>query len=202
MDVRKLTVEEYLDKFAGSEPVPGGGGVCGVVGALAAAAGEMVCSLTIGKKKFENIEPEVRGIAMRLKEARENLISLADKDAEVFEPLAESYKDKTKTEAEMDMLYSNAAGVPLDIIKNVYSILDEFDYLADNASRLAISDAACAAVYARAAIAGEILNVKINTRCIKNAEIRYELEKEADLLYQNAMKKCDRIFDKVLKGFE
>lgn len=201
MDVRKLTVEEYMDMFASKAPVPGGGGVCGVVGALAAAAGEMVCSLTLGKKKFESIEPEIKGVTKRLNEARQVLLSLADKDAEVFEPLAKSYKDKTKTDEEMDLLYANAAGVPLDIMRNVYSILDEFDYLAKNGSRLAVSDAACAAVYARAAISGEILNVRINTRCIKNPEIRAEIEGEANCLYENALRKCDEIFDEVLKGF-
>ena len=96
MDVRKKTIEEYLELFAGSAPVPGGGGVSSVVGALAAASGEMVCSLTLGKKKFENIEPEIKGIALKLGQTREKLLTLADKDAEVFEPLAEAYKDDTK----------------------------------------------------------------------------------------------------------
>ena len=202
MDVRKKTIEEYLELFAGSAPVPGGGGVSSVVGALAAASGEMVCSLTLGKKKFENIEPEIKGIALKLGQTREKLLTLADKDAEVFEPLAEAYKDDTKSEEEMDELYVTAAGVPLEVIRCVYSILEDIEFLADKGSRLAVSDAGCAAVYARAAISGEILNVRINTRCIKNSEIRSEIDDEADLLYQTAMKQCDQIFEKVMKGWE
>lgn len=202
MDVRKRTIEEYTDLFAGKDPVPGGGGVSSVIGALAAAAGEMVCSLTAGKKKFESIEPEINGIALRLNEARNRMLTLSDKDAEAFEPLAAAYRDPDKTDVEMDSLYANAAQVPLDVMRCVFTILDEIDYLADNGSRLAVSDAACAAVYARAAISGEILNVRINTKCIKNSEIRNEINKEADMLYDNGIKKCDLIFDKVMKGLE
>ena len=56
METRKMTISEYADAFASQSPVPGGGGASAVVGALAAAAGEMVCSLTKGKKKYADIE--------------------------------------------------------------------------------------------------------------------------------------------------
>lgn len=201
MNTKELQIREYTEMFASSAPVPGGGGVSSVVGSLAAAAGEMVCSLSIGKKKFESIEPELKGIARRLEEARIKLLELADKDAEVFEPLAKAYADKTKPDAEMDMLYANAAGAPLEVMRTVFSILDEIQYVAENGSRLAVSDAACAAAYARAAISGEILNVKINTRCMKDEELRREIESEAEVIYRTALRTCDSIFDKVLEGF-
>lgn len=199
MDTKELKIREYAELFASSEPVPGGGGVSSVIGALAAAAGEMVCSLTIGKKKYENIEPEIKGTAKRLADARVKLLELADRDAEAFEPLAAAYKDKTKSDAEMDLLYENAANAPLEVMKQVYSILDELKFLVENGSRLAVSDAACGLAYARAAIAGEIVNVKINTRCIKDDEIREEIDNAADALYKTGIEACDYLFDIVLK---
>lgn len=199
MNTKDLTINEYAAQFASRAPVPGGGGVSSIVGSFAAAAGEMVCSLTVGKKKYASIEPEVRGIAKRLKETREKLIELADKDAEVFEPLAAAYNDKARTDAELDTLYANAAGAPLEVMRAVYSILDEIQYLSENGSSLAVSDAACAAVYARAAISGELLNVKINTRCMKDAELRKEIESEADAIYKTGQQLCDKIFADVLE---
>ena len=199
MDVRKLTIEEYTNLFAGSDPAPGGGGAAGVIAALAAAAGEMVCSLTLGKKKYESIEPEIKGIALRLNDARDKLLSLSDKDAEAFEPLSKAYRDPVKNDEEMDILCENAAGVPLEIMRVTFSILEEIDFLTENGSRLAVSDAGCAAEFARAAIASEILNVKINTRHIKNQELRKEIDDEADVMYDAAMKKCDMIFSKVME---
>lgn len=198
INTKELKISEYAEMFASNAPIPGGGGVSSVVAALAAAAGEMVCSLTLGKKKFESIEPEVKGSANRLKTAREKLLELADKDAEVFEPLAEAYKDKTKNDIEMDILYEKAASAPLEVMKTVYSILDEISFLAKNGSRLAISDAACAATYARAAIAGEMVNLKINTRCIKDEEIRKELESAGNAIYKTGLEACDKIYDYVL----
>ena len=104
----------------------------------------------------------------RLNEAGTKMLELADKDAEEFEPLAAAYKASDVSEEEMDMLYEQAASVPLEVMRTVYSIIDEIQFLAENGSRLAVSDAACAAVYARAAIEGELLTVQINTKNIKN----------------------------------
>lgn len=200
METSKMTISEYADAFASQSPVPGGGGASAVVGALAAAAGEMVCSLTEGKKKYADIEPEIKGIAKRLSEARKKLLELADRDAEAFEPLAAAYKASDISEEEMDMLYEQAASVPLEVMRTVFSIIDEIQFLAENGSRLAVSDAACAAVYAKAAIEGELLNVLINTKNIKNSEIREEIESEAKSTCEYAEKICDSIFRKVLEG--
>lgn len=200
METSKMTISEYADAFASQSPVPGGGGASAVVGALAAAAGEMVCSLTEGKKKYADIEPEIKGIAKRLSEARKKLLELADRDAEAFEPLAAAYKDPDTTDEEMDTLYEKAASVPLEVMRTVFSILDEIKYISENGSRLAVSDAACAALYARAAIESELLNVLINTKNIKVPEIRNEIETEAVSTCEFAEKYCDSIYRKVLEG--
>ena len=200
METREMKISEYVDAFVSKSPVLGGGGVSAVVGALAAAAGEMVCALTTGKEKYAGIEPEIRGIEKRLNEAGTKLLELADKDAEAFEPLAAAYKASDVSEEEMDMLYEQAASVPLEVMRTVYSIIDEIQFLAENGSRLAVSDAACAAVYARAAIEGELLTVLINTKNIKNSEIREEIESESKSICEFAEKTCDSIFRKVLEG--
>ena len=114
METREMKISEYVDAFVSKSPVLGGGGVSAVVGALAAAAGEMVCALTTGKEKYAGIEPEIRGIEKRLNEAGTKLLELADKDAEAFEPLAAAYKASDISEEEMDMLYEQAASVPLE----------------------------------------------------------------------------------------
>lgn len=49
----ELTVKDFLDKVAGSDPVPGGGSVAALSGALASALATMVANLTIGKKGYE-----------------------------------------------------------------------------------------------------------------------------------------------------
>ena len=78
---------EFLDVLSSSAPVPGGGGASATVGAFAAALGMMVTNLTIGKKKYADVEEEILAIREKLEILRDKLISLTDQDAESFEPL-------------------------------------------------------------------------------------------------------------------
>ena len=198
MNTPNMSISEYLDAFASSVPVPGGGGVSAVIGATAAAAAQMVCSLTLGKKKFAPIEDEVNAIVERLEAARKRLLELADEDAKVFEPLAAAYADKSKTDDEMDELYITAASVPMETMKICANLADDIKFVAENGSKLARSDAGCAAEYAKAAVRCEILNVKINVNSIKNEAIRNTLNNEAEAVYKEAVDKLDKIFEGVL----
>lgn len=198
MNTAEMRINEYLEAFASSSPVPGGGGVSAVIGATAAAAAQMVCSLTLGKKKFEPIENEVNAIVTRLEAARKRLLELADEDAKVFEPLAAAYSDKSKTDDEMDELFMTAASVPMETMKICAGLADDIKYVAENGSKLARSDAGCAAEYAKTAVRCEILNVKINVNCIKNEDKKNALNSEADAVYKEAVEKLDKIFEEVL----
>lgn len=198
MNTPNMSISEYLDAFASSAPVPGGGGVSAVIGATAAAAAQMVCSLTLGKKKFAPIEDEVNAIVERLEAARKRLLELADEDAKVFEPLAAAYTDKSKTDDEMDELYITAASVPMETMKICANLADDIKFVAENGSKLARSDAGCAAEYAKAAVRCEILNVKINVNSIKNEAKRNTLNNEAEAVYKEAVDKLDKIFEGVL----
>ena len=198
MNTKDKTIEQYLNEFASSAPVPGGGGVSAVIGATAAAAAQMVCSLTLGKKKFAPIEDEVNVIVTRLEAKRARLLELADEDAKAFEPLAAAYKDKTKTDDEMDELYIKAASVPMETMALCAGLADDIKFVAENGSKLAKSDAGCAAEYAKAAVRCEILNVKINVNSIKNELKRAALNARAEEVYNEAVEKLDKIFEGVL----
>ena len=58
-----LTVKEFLNKVAGSDPVPGGGSIAALNGAVASALAAMVANLTIGKKKYEEVQNDMQAIA-------------------------------------------------------------------------------------------------------------------------------------------
>ena len=45
--------------LASKAPVPGGGGASALVGAVGTALGNMVGSLTVGKKKYADVEEEM-----------------------------------------------------------------------------------------------------------------------------------------------
>ena len=77
-----LTIKGFLDKTAGSDPVPGGGSISALNGSIAAALTEMVANLTIGRKKYAEVEDKMREVAGRMAEIRTVLANDIDKDSE------------------------------------------------------------------------------------------------------------------------
>ena len=118
MMLEKKTVE-FIDELSSASPVPGGGGACAAVGALAAALGMMVANLTVGKKRYADVEDEMQECLSRLKELRDRLITLTDQDAEAFEPLSRAYglpreteEDRIRRERVMESALYEASIVP------------------------------------------------------------------------------------------
>ena len=201
METGRMTVNEYLDALGGNAPAPGGGGASAVAAALAASCAQMVASLSIGKKKFADIEDELKAISARFEERRNKLIALADKDAEVFEPLSVAYKLPTETEEQkaykaiyMEDLLENAAGVPLDIMQEVFHMMEDIRFVAEKGSRLALSDAGNAAALARAVLANCLLNVRINTKSMMSRDRAGQIEQSASVMYEAGTKLCNEIY--------
>ena len=163
-----MTIEGYLDVFGSSAPVPGGGGATAVIGGLACSACMMVCSLTVGKKKYADIEEYVKALSDRVKGEREEFLKLADADAEAFEPLSRAYSNKDVTDEEMDTLLENAGNVPLRIMELGVALLEDIRYMQENGSRLAVSDAECAFSMAETVIKNGATLVKCNTSLMKD----------------------------------
>ena len=201
METGKMIIDEYLEVLGGNAPVPGGGGASAVVGALAASCAQMVASLSLGKKKFADIEDEIKAISERLEASRKKLIELADKDAQVFEPLSAAYKLPVDTEEQqaykaifMEDLLEDAAGVPLDIMQEIFHILEDIRFVAEKGSRLALSDAGNAAAFARAVLASCLLNVRINTRSMMSQDRAGQIEQSASVIYEAGTKLCNEIY--------
>ena len=112
MKFKDMTVSAFAEALASKAPVPGGGGVSALVGALGASLASMVGNLTSGKKKYAQYEGEIQSILTKAEELRVLLLALADADAEAFEPLSRAYsipKDAPDRTAVMDAALRTAA---------------------------------------------------------------------------------------------
>ncbi len=204
--VEQNTFNEFLTELSSKAPVPGGGGAAGVGGALGAALGQMVMNLTIGKKKYADVEEEMEGLLVTMEQLKKRLIHLADKDGEVFAPLAAAYSLPTGTQEEkaykeqvMEERLLAASQVPLDIMEAASQVLSILEVLAHKGSRMAVSDVGVGASFARAALLGAVMNVYINTKSMKNRERAEELNQRADAMVADGAKKADEIYETVLK---
>ena len=80
--------DEFVEVLASKAPVPGGGGASALVGAVGTALGNMVGSLTVGKKKYADVEEEMYALKEKATALQKDFLRLIERDAEVFEPLA------------------------------------------------------------------------------------------------------------------
>ena len=201
-----LSCEKFLDELASAAPAPGGGGGAAMAGALAAALSSMVANLTIGKEKFAAQEAEVKELLKQAEAERARLLQLVDEDAAVFNSFMSCYKLPKATEAEKSARTAairaaakKAATVPLDIARSAFNVLKLADKLVVLGNPGVITDGACSALLARAALRCAEYDVRINLGLTKdeawNAQVAAELEvmlKEAEVLENNLLKATDK----------
>lgn len=196
--------KEFIDILSSKEPVPGGGGACAYVGALGMALGNMVANLTIGKKKYKDVEEDVKEILKEGEVLIEKLEALVNKDAEVFYPLSKAYGLPKNTEEEkaykdkiMEEALYKASLVPLEIAKCAAEAIDLHYKLAKKGTRIAISDVGVGVLFCKTALEASKLNVYINTGMMKNNDIKNSLEEEINTLVSKYSTKADKVYSYV-----
>ncbi len=169
--VGSKTLEALLDDVASSSPAPGGGSVAALSGALGAALTSMVCNLTLGKKKYAAVEPDMRKILRQAEELRGTFMELADRDTGAFNKVMEAYglpKDsephKALRAAAIREATKEATLVPLEVMKHCIDALALAKDAAAKGNANSVSDAGVSAIMLHGACHAAGLNVRINLR--------------------------------------
>ncbi len=183
----------FPELVAANTPTPGGGSVAAHSGMLAAALGQMVCNLTIGKKKFADAELRIKEIRSELERAGARLRELIAEDAESFEAVMAAYRlpkdtDEQKAEraARIEKATRGAIDVPVETARRAFEVLKLVRELADIGNPNAISDVAVAAQLAATAIKGAYYNVRINLNSLSDGERAAQLEQQVTGLIDEA----------------
>jgi len=204
MDFAQASCTEFVTVLASNAPVPGGGGASALVGAVGTALGNMVGSLTVGKKKYAAVEEEIIALKAKCDSLQKELLEQIAADAKGFEPLAKAYgipKDDPTRDAVLEEATVTACKVPVRIMELCCEALDAIAVFAEKGSRLAVSDAGCGAVCVKAALQAASLNVFINTKTLKNREYAEELNKKCLGMLDKYCALADSIFETVKNGF-
>lgn len=203
--IEQQTVNEFLTALSSKRPTPGGGGASALAGALSGALGLMVGNLTVGKKKYADVEADVAAAMSRLEEARDRMVRLAQEDGEVFAPLAAAYGLPAGTEEEkarkaqvMEENLLAASLVPLRIMELAVEVLSDLEELEKKGSVMAVSDVGVAVQFARTAVTGAVMNVYINTKSMKNRENADKINDRAGKALEEGIRLADQVYDIVL----
>ena len=204
MNYNEKTIKDFIQVLSSKEPVPGGGGASALIGSIGIALGNMVGSLTVGKKKYADVEEDIKILMFKAERLAEKFQELIDKDAESFAPLAAAYalpKDTEEEKAErtrvMEAALETASLAPLEIMETVCEAVDIVSEFAAKGPKLAISDAGVAAIALRSALLGASLNVFINTASMQNRSLAAELEGRANEMIEEYGAKAEKIFNSV-----
>lgn len=189
-----MTVAGFIDELASDSPAPGGGSVSALNGAIAAALTSMVGNLTIGKKKYADVEEEMREIVSRVSEIQKELLDAVDKDSDAFNVVFAAFKWPKETEEEKEARSAEiqrgtkiAADVPMRVAEKAAELMPLIEKVIMEGNQNSITDACCAMMACRYAVIGALLNVRINLGSIKDetfvkehADRAAELEKKVN----------------------
>lgn len=205
MTFSDMTIQGFTDELASKAPVPGGGGASALVGAVGMALGNMVGSLTVGKKKYADVEADILALMERAAALQKRFLALIQEDANAFEPLAKAYglpKDTPEQQAHKDQVMAaaldTACSAPMDIMKACCEAIALHRDFAAKGSALALSDAGVGVMFCKAALQGASLNVFINTKAMADREKAEALNRTCDDMLTKYAAMADEVFDGVV----
>lgn len=205
MSMLEKSCSQFLEELASKAPIPGGGGAAAYGGAIGMALSNMVGNLTVGKKKYADVEDEVKDLIEKGNKIIEELKVLVDKDAEVFEPLSKAYglpKDtpeqaKFKEEV-LEKCSKEACSVPMEIMRKSYEGIEIHKRMGQIGTMIAISDVGCGVVFLKASLISGSLNVMINLSAIKDQEYVKVTTEEMNQLLAVGSKAADETLELII----
>ena len=204
MNTAEQTCQGFLDALASKAPVPGGGGASALVGALGAALCTMVGNYTVGKKKYADVEEDVKALMARAEDIRARLLALVDADAEAFEPLSKAYaipKDDPNREAVMEKCLQDAAATPMEILRLSCEAIDLHREMLDKGSVIMLSDVGTGVIFCQSALYGAALNVRVNTKSMADRAFAQAMDEEVDALVEKYGTIARQVYDAVIGRF-
>ena len=195
------TCKEFIESVASKEPIPGGGSVAALVGALGASLSAMVARLTVGKKKYIAVAAEMEKNIDEITKIQKELITLVQKDIDNFEPLAKLYKMKSKDpeeKARIDQMKQEAlhtaCQVPMEIIIKCGRAIELAQDFAVRGNKVVIADSGSSAVLCKAAMQAASFNIYINTNMMKDRDLAMKINGECTqrIIYYGAL--ADSVF--------
>lgn len=195
---------QFMDELASSAPAPGGGSVAALAGAMGAALVSMVCNLTIGKKKYADVEEEIKAILEQSEALRRELLTLLEEDVTAYTRVSEAMKMPRDTEEQkaireeaLDKALKEATKVPLRVAEACVKIMELCRPVAEKGNINAVSDAGVAVVMAEAGLRSAALNVLINLGWLKDETFKMEAQDRLEKLLEGKSQLKEEIYELV-----
>jgi len=192
-DIKDAQIEQFLEALASHSATPGGGSAAAIIGAMGAALVSMVCNLTIGKKKYAEVEGDIKDVLAKSETLRRKLIGMIEDDVKAFDAVMGAYGMPKETDAEKDVraqaiqaALKQATDVPLACARAAREVIDIAATASDKGNLNVISDAGVGVLAGYAALRSAALNVFTNARMITDKTFAEAKLKELNQLLAGA----------------
>ena len=184
-----LTIQQFLSELAKGSATPGGGSAAGLAGAQGAALLSMVCNLTVGRKKYEDVEREMQAALDKAERLRLRLMELIDEDTRAFDGVMAAYRlpketpeQKAARSAAIQAGLKEATRTPMETLKTCVDVLELAPTVISKGNPNVISDGGAGVLNAHAGMMIAALNVRINLNAIKDEAFVAEQSAKMDAL--------------------
>ena len=191
--IKDTAIEPFLDQLASSAATPGGGSAAAIIGAMGAALVSMVCNLTIGKKKYAEVEGEMQDVLAKTEALRTRLTGMIQDDVKAFDAVMGAYgmpketdADKAARDQAIQAALKLATDVPLACARAAREVIDLAAIASDKGNLNVISDAGVGVLAGYAALRSAALNVLTNARMITDKTFAEAKLKELNELLAGA----------------
>ena len=207
MKLAELKTAEFVDLLASDAPAPGGGSAAALEGALGAALTAMVCSLTVGKKKYAEHQELAERAREKALDLKRRFVDVMDRDTEAFNVVSAAFgmpkatdEEKARRSAAIQKGLEGCTGTPFEMMELAVEALELTASIPGRSNDSAASDLGVSALSLRAAIQGAWLNVLINIGSLKNRELAEDYRARGEALLERALPLADEIYSTVVKS--
>jgi formiminotetrahydrofolate cyclodeaminase len=182
MNLKGLTVKEFLDKVAGGSATPGGGSASALAGALSAALCVMVARLTLGKEKHREVWKDMEALRESADALSSRLLGLVDQDSEAYNKVLAAFRlpkgPGTERREAIQSALKDATFVPMETLRSVSKLVDLVDIAINKGNPNCLTDAGVSAQLIRATAMGAAYNVRINLSGIEDQDFKSRFASE------------------------
>lgn len=202
MKLQDLSLKQFLEKTASNEPVPGGGSISALNGAIASSLAQMLAGLTIGRKNYVEVEDLMKEYMPKFETYRTHFLDDIDRDSEAYNLVMNAYKmpkesdeEKTVRNEKIQEATKVASLVPMEIAERAFEMLCFIAETTRKGNKNAITDGCVAMMTCRTAVLGALLNVRINLGGLKDADFVKEMAEKCDRIERETIAKEKEITD-------
>lgn len=205
MKLKELRVDEFASILASDAPAPGGGSAAALTGALGAALTAMVCSLTVGKKKYAEYQELAEATQKKAGELKDRFVDVMDRDTEAFNIVSAAFampketdEEKAARSAAIQEGLKACTRTPFEMMELAVEALELTDSVVGKSNASAMSDLGVSALSLGSALKGAWLNVLINIGSLKDQELAADYRAKGENLLARGSELADKIYQAVL----